>query len=210
VPRCPWRRVLRRGRELRCAARGGACRQLGHSHHCGRVCSLQDVGRVSVWAQACSRRARRASARRTGTIKAGWPLNLPYYVADADEKVNREEREEEDLLPIETDDEVLKAELRVGPLDTADVRAVVTYEAGTSSGQRAGHCQRRSFVESTEALCQRWSRSGDGWGWCACYVFVEVEEGCVWSSRLCASASYCILFPYNTTIDGSCMLCYHE
>jgi hypothetical protein len=117
-----------------------------------RACSLQDVGHVSVWAQACLRRARRASARQTGTIKAGWPLNLPYYIADADEKVNWEEQEEEDLLPIETDDEVLKAELHAGLLDTGDARAVVTYEAGTSSGQRAVRCQRRSFTESMEVL----------------------------------------------------------
>ncbi len=32
----------------------------------------------------------------------------------------------------------------------------------------------------------------------------------IWSSRLHASASYCILLPYNTTIDDSSMLCYHE
>ena len=96
------------------------------------MCSLQNVGRVSVWAWACLRRVRWASARRTGTIKAGWPLNVPYYIADADEKVNWGEREEEDLLPIEMDDEVLKAELHVGLLNMANVCAVVTYEAGMS------------------------------------------------------------------------------
>ena len=50
------------------------------------------------------------------------------------------------------DDEELKAELHAGLLDTGDAHAVVTYEAGTSSGQRAVHCQRRSFAESMEAL----------------------------------------------------------
>jgi len=104
------------------------------------VCSLQDVGCVSVWAQACSRRVRWASVRQRGTIKAGWPLNLLYYIADADEKDNWEEQEEEDLLPIEMDDKVLKAELHAGLLDMANAHAVVTYEAGMSSGQRAGHC----------------------------------------------------------------------
>ena len=158
---------------------------------CACACSLWDVGRVSVWAQACLRRVRRASAQRTGTIKAGWPLNVPYYIADADEKVNRGEREEEDLLPIEMDDEVLKAELHAGLLNMANVHAVVTYEAGTSSGQRAGCCQRRSFAESTEVLRQCWSRSGNAQGCYTCYAFVEVEEGHVWSWRLRASARCC-------------------
>jgi hypothetical protein len=59
----------------------------------------------------------------------------------------------------------------MGLLDTANVHTVAIYEAGTSSGQRAGCCQQRLFAESTEALRRHLSRGGDGWGWCAYYVF---------------------------------------
>ena len=85
----------------------------------------------------------------------------------------------------------------MGLLDTADACAVATYKAGISSGQRAGHCKWPLFAESTEALCQHLSRSGK---------MEMVRLLCVWSLRLHASASYCILLPYNTTTDDSSIL----
>jgi hypothetical protein len=57
----------------------------------------------------------------------------------------------------------------------ADVRAVATYEAGMSSGQRAGCCQWLLFAESTEALRQCLSRRGE---------IEMVRLLCIWSSRL--------------------------
>ena len=49
---------------------------------------------------------------------------LPYHAADADEQ-------EEDLMPAETGDEALEAELRTEALlDEVDVRAAAAYEAG--------------------------------------------------------------------------------
>jgi len=51
-------------------------------------------------------------------------LTLSYHAADADEQ-------EEDLMPAETGDEALEAELRTEVLlDEVDVRAAAAYEAG--------------------------------------------------------------------------------
>ena len=50
------------------------------------------------------------------------------------------------------DDKVLEAKLCTGLLNMADVCTVATYEAGASSGQRAGRCQWQSFTESMEVF----------------------------------------------------------
>ena len=57
---------------------------------------------------------------------------LPYHAADADEQ-------EEDLMPPETGDEALEAELRTEALlDEVDVRAAAAYEAGVWRELRRG------------------------------------------------------------------------
>jgi len=112
------------------------------------------------------------------------------------------------------DDEVLEAELRTGLLNMANVCAVATYEAGASSGQRAGRCQWRSFAESMEAFScadtgARVEMDGDGapamhlWKWrkgafgVQGYVLVPVT----------VYYSHTIL---QQMINDSSMLCYHE
>ena len=59
----------------------------------------------------------------------GWPGH-PTHATDPDDK-DESEGEEENLMPTETNDEVLKVELDAeAQLDAADVHTATIYEAG--------------------------------------------------------------------------------
>jgi hypothetical protein len=64
---------------------------------------------------------------------------LPDHAADATTEEADYDKDEEDLMPIETDEEALEAELHAeAQLDAADVRAAATYEAGLRRDLRGG------------------------------------------------------------------------
>jgi hypothetical protein len=94
------------------------------------------------------------------------PAHSCHVTYQDDDDDDEEEEEEENLMPTETDEEALEAELRAeARLDAADARAAAAYEAGIWRELRSAHKAGASLRRSRKRR-----RSGDG-------EEVEVEMG---------------------------------